>query len=113
MLRVRPEAFASRRAVRGAHEPLVGPGVFVFDAAMEKMEFDFALPRARGARSGRRHARSSAMHIALGSDFEDISGTLLKFRAIQAFSQEAARYPVHRVVRCAARRELPELFDAL
>ncbi len=93
--------------------PCLAQGFLFFDAAMDNMEFDFVLPRARGARSGRRRARSSAMRIALGSDFEDISGTLLKFRALQAFSQEAVRYPVHRVVRCAARRELPELFDAL
>jgi hypothetical protein len=84
-----------------------------FGAAMEKMEFNIARTRTQGGPSGRRRVRSSTLRIALGGDFEDIADTLLKFRALQAFSQEAARYPVHRVVRCAARQELPELFDAL
>ena len=80
---------------------------------MDKMEFDLALPRLRHHRPGRRRTRASALHIALGGDFSDLGDVLLKIRALQSFSQDPTRYPVHRVVRCAARQELPELFDAL
>jgi hypothetical protein len=79
---------------------------------MDELEFDLGLPHTR-RRHGRRRPRASAIRVALGGEFADIADVLLKLRALQSFSQNPARYPLHRVVRCAVRQELPELFDAL
>jgi hypothetical protein len=79
---------------------------------MDELEFDLGLPHIR-RRHGRRRTRASAIRVALGGEFADIGDVLLKLRALQSFSQNPARYPLHRVVRCAVRQDLPELFDAL
>ncbi|MGH8294052.1 MAG: AAA family ATPase [Steroidobacteraceae bacterium] len=46
-------------------------------------------------------------------DLDDLAGTLLNIRALRAFSRAPARYPIHRVVRCAARGTAAKLFDDL
>ena len=46
-------------------------------------------------------------------DIDDLAGTLLNIRAIRAFDHRPARYPIHRVVRCAVRGSLVSLFDDL
>lgn len=53
------------------------------------------------------------MRLLVRADLEDLAGTLLNLRALRAFSRAPARYPVHRVVRCAARGSVAELFDDL
>jgi hypothetical protein len=46
-------------------------------------------------------------------DVDDLAVTLLNLRAIQAFDHSPAHYPIHRVIRCAARGSLVSLFDDL
>jgi hypothetical protein len=53
------------------------------------------------------------MRLMLRADLDDIAGTLLNLRALRAFSGRPVRYPIHRVVRCAARGTVTELFDDL
>src|SRR5580658_334133 len=80
---------------------------------MDELEFDLGLPRTSRRRHGRRRPRAPAIRIALGGEYANLGDILLKLRVLQAFSQDPTRYPLHRVVRCAVRQELPELFDAL
>lgn len=51
------------------------------------------------------------LRLMLRGDLDDLACTLLHLRAVQAFDHGAARYPIHRVLRCAARGPMPELFD--
>lgn len=63
--------------------------------------------------------RGASEHGALsvGLTFQheiyDLAETVLKTRAIRALDSVAARYPIYRVLRCAARRKLEEVFDDL
>src|SRR6185295_17337734 len=62
-------------------------------------------------------ARANSEALAVGLHFQhEIYGfaeTVLKARAIRALEGVAARYPIHRSVRCAARRKVEEIFDDL
>jgi hypothetical protein len=51
--------------------------------------------------------------ISFNYDLSDIGVAVFKTRAIQTFENVAAWYPIHRLVRCAARRKLEEVFDDL
>jgi hypothetical protein len=55
--------------------------------------------------------------FAVGLNFQhelySLADTVLKTRAIRALDSVAARYPIYREVRCAARRKLEEIFDDL
>ena len=51
--------------------------------------------------------------ISFNHDLSDIGEAVFKTRAIQAFEDVAAWYPIHRLVRCAARRKLEDVFDDL
>jgi hypothetical protein len=53
------------------------------------------------------------MQLMVRADLDDLAGTLLNLRALRAFARGPARYPIHRVVRCAARGTVAELFDDL
>ena len=53
------------------------------------------------------------MRLMVRADLDDVAGTLLNLRALRAFNRAPARYPIHRVVRCAARAEVADLFDDL
>jgi hypothetical protein len=53
------------------------------------------------------------MRLMVHADLDDLAGTLLNVRALRAFSRAPARYPIHRVVRCAARGSVADLFDDL
>jgi ATPase family associated with various cellular activities (AAA) len=53
------------------------------------------------------------VYLALGGDLSDPGEILLKLRALQSFDRGAARYAIHRTVRCAVRRPLDEVFDDL
>jgi hypothetical protein len=72
-----------------------------FDA--ECSEGEYELPDSDG----------ESMRLTVRADPDDLAGTLLNLRALKAFSRAPARYPIHRVVRCAARGEVAELFDDL
>lgn len=52
-------------------------------------------------------------HLTVRADLDDLAGTLLSLRALRAFDRAPARYPIHRVVRCAARGSVADLFDDL
>jgi hypothetical protein len=62
-------------------------------------------------------ARANSEALAVGLHFQhEIYGfaeTVLKARAIRALEGVAARYPIYRSVRCAARRKVEEIFDDL
>jgi ATPase family associated with various cellular activities (AAA) len=53
------------------------------------------------------------MRLIVRADLDDVAGALLNLRALRAFDRAPTRYPIHRVVRCAARADLAELFDDL
>jgi len=57
--------------------------------------------------------RAGPTHLMVRADLDDLAGTLLNLRALRAFDRAPARYPIHRVVRCAARGSVVELFDEL
>ena len=54
-------------------------------------------------------------HVGVSFQHElyDLAEAVMKTRAIQAFDNAAARYPIHRQLRCAARRPLEQVFDDL
>jgi len=60
---------------------------------------------------------SSAASLAVGLSFQhdlyDLAEAVLTTRAIRALDQAAARYPIHRLARCAATRRLVPIFDDL
>ena len=51
--------------------------------------------------------------LTFSHDFYDLGEAVFKTRAIQAFENVATRYPIHRLVRCAAPRRLVDVFDDL
>jgi hypothetical protein len=51
--------------------------------------------------------------VSFHHDLYDLGEAVMKTRAIQAFDNAAARFPIHRLVRCAARRPLESVFDDL
>jgi hypothetical protein len=53
------------------------------------------------------------INAALKLDLWDFADLSLKLRFAQALSEGATRYPIHRVLRFAARIELEQFFDAL
>jgi hypothetical protein len=57
--------------------------------------------------------RLFSVGVSFQHDLYDLAETVIKTRAIQAFESAATRYPIHRVVRCAARRKLEDVFDDL
>ena len=54
---------------------------------------------------------------SVGLEFQykvfDLADTAIKMRAMRALENTAARYPIYRRVRCAARRKLEDIFDDL
>ena len=54
-----------------------------------------------------------AVGLNLQHELYGFADTVLKTRAIRALESVAARYPIYRKVRCAARRNLEEIFDDL
>jgi hypothetical protein len=53
------------------------------------------------------------MRLMVRTDLDDLADTLLNLRALRAFNRAPARYPIHRVVRCAVRAGVTDLFDDL
>jgi len=51
--------------------------------------------------------------VSFQHDLYDLGEAVMKSRAIQAFDDAAARFPIHRLLRCAARRPLELVFDDL
>jgi hypothetical protein len=65
--------------------------------------------------SDRGAAEAGALAVGLSFQHEiyDFADTILKTRAIRALENVAAKYPVYRSVRCAARRKVEDIFDDL
>lgn len=57
--------------------------------------------------------RQKPMRLMVHAELDDLAGTLLNVRALRAFDRAPARYPIHRVVRCAASGSASDLFDDL
>ncbi|HEU4602048.1 MAG TPA: hypothetical protein VFS24_08775, partial [Steroidobacteraceae bacterium] len=57
--------------------------------------------------------RDLTVGLTLHHELYDLADAVLKTRAIRALESAAANYPIHRVVRCAARRKLELVFDDL
>jgi len=63
------------------------------------------------------HGAPDVAPLAVGLSFQhdlyDLADTVLTTRAIRTLEAGAARYPIHRLVRCAATRKLVPVFDDL
>jgi hypothetical protein len=59
------------------------------------------------------HADPLDVHLGLQCDAYSVTDMVIKARAIRSFDGAAVRYPIHRTVRCAARRRLEDVFDDL
>jgi hypothetical protein len=59
------------------------------------------------------HAAPMSVHVSLIQELYDVSDAIVRTRAIQAFDHAAKAYPIHRIVRCAVRRKLSDVFDDL
>jgi len=57
--------------------------------------------------------RHEGIPITLRIDLEDVPTAVLNIRALKAFSLAPMRYPIHRVVRCAAHGGIAGIFDDL
>jgi energy-coupling factor transporter ATP-binding protein EcfA2 len=53
------------------------------------------------------------VRVNFGYEPYDLADAVVQSRAIQAFDSAVASYPIHRLVRCAARRPLEQVFDDL
>jgi len=56
---------------------------------------------------------SSSVDLQFQHKVYDLAGSVIKMRAMRALENTAARYPIFRRVRCAARRKLEVIFDDL
>jgi ATPase family protein associated with various cellular activities (AAA) len=58
-------------------------------------------------------AHNGGVSVAFQHDLSDLGEAVIKARAIQAFDHVGTRYPIHRLIRCAASNKLQEVFDDL
>jgi len=56
---------------------------------------------------------SLSVGLAFQHDIYDLADSVLKSRAVRALESAPATYPIHRMVRCAARRKVEDVFDDL
>lgn len=54
-----------------------------------------------------------AVGLSLQQDMYDLAETVLTMRAVRSFDSNSMRYPIHREVRCAAKRKMVPIFDDL
>jgi energy-coupling factor transporter ATP-binding protein EcfA2 len=82
------------------------PGVNHMEEADNKMDREMQGVRAERARP---------FNVGVSFQYEpmDLADAVVQSRAIQAFDSAVASYPIHRLVRCAARRPLERIFDDL
>lgn len=78
------------------------------------MNIDFDAEGSEGEYDSYESADSSELaRLTVRAELDDLAGTLLNLRALRAFNRAPVRYPIHRVVRCAARGSMVDLFDDL
>jgi hypothetical protein len=58
-------------------------------------------------------AKPFDVQLSLQHGVGDIADVVLQTRTLQAFDSAPARYPIHRVLRCAVARKVEEVFDDL
>jgi hypothetical protein len=58
-------------------------------------------------------AAPMSVRVSLNHELSDIGDAIVRTRAIQAFEHAAKAYPIHRIVRCAVRRKIIDVFDDL
>lgn len=51
--------------------------------------------------------------VSMQRELYNLADTVVNTRALQAFDMAVTNHPIHRIVRCAARRKLEEVFDDL
>jgi hypothetical protein len=51
--------------------------------------------------------------VSIQHELYSLADTVVNTRALQAFEMAVTNHPIHRIVRCAARRKLEEVFDDL
>jgi len=57
--------------------------------------------------------KTYSVNLTFQHEPRDLGSLVMRSRVIQAFDNAAASYPVHRLVRCAARRPMEQVFDEL
>jgi ATPase family protein associated with various cellular activities (AAA) len=57
--------------------------------------------------------RPLSIGVSFQESLSDMACAVVQLRALQAIESSAARYPIHRHVRCAAHRKLEDVFDDL
>lgn len=62
---------------------------------------------------GCRAWKGDELPLVLRADLEDLTTTVLNLRALRSLSLAARRYPIHRLVCCAARGPVEQIFDDL
>ena len=60
-----------------------------------------------------RATRPPQVGVSLTHDIYNLAEVVMQTRAIRAFELAAETYPIHRLIRCAARRPLEDVFDEL
>lgn len=80
---------------------------------MDTVEIEFAEEAQIEDAFGLGQRSRLPFRVSLRTDPADIGSALLALRALRAFDCNAARYPIYRLLRVAARRPLDELFDDL
>src|SRR4051812_36145916 len=58
-------------------------------------------------------AEPLSVGLSFQQDLYDLAESVLTTRAIRSLENGAARYPIHRLVRCAAKRKRVPVFDDL
>ena len=56
---------------------------------------------------------SMSVRVSMNHTINDIGEAIVHTRAIQAFEHAAKSFPIHRMVRCAVRRKVADVFDDL
>ena len=58
-------------------------------------------------------ASRMSVRVSLNHELSDLGDAIVRTRAVQAFEHAAKCYPIHRIVRCAVRRQVIDVFDDL
>jgi energy-coupling factor transporter ATP-binding protein EcfA2 len=77
----------------------------------QTMNFETDMKQEAVRRQGAQ--RPFDVRVNFGYDPYDLADAVIQSRAIQAFDSAVASYPIHRLVRCAARRPMEQVFDDL
>lgn len=92
-------------------------GAFVHGGAAGHTEMESPMNSNNNQPGSAQDRPSSRRPFAVGVNFHyepiDLADAVVQSRVVQAFDSAVANYPIHRLVRCAARRPLEGVFDDL